>query len=125
MAAAILFLATLGCNGDKTGESGGTGDTGGPAYDATWTGVQELFVDHCDRCHPSMQYVDLHVDIAADVTSAAGYYVVPGDPDNSVLWQLVSAPSPFQSAMPYDTGLLPLATVDPIREWIAAGAPLE
>jgi hypothetical protein len=126
MARAMLVLAVIGCNGDKTSESGDTGDTTTPAgYAPTWDGVQQLFVDNCDRCHPSLQYVDLHVDVAADIESGGGLYVVPGDPDNSLLWQLVSNPSPFQSAMPYDTGVLPLETVDPIREWIANGALLE
>ncbi|MEQ1572456.1 MAG: hypothetical protein ABMA64_42945 [Myxococcota bacterium] len=118
---AILVLAAAGCNGEKTTDSG---DTASAGYDATWTGVQALFVDHCDRCHTA-QYPELHTDLVTDLTSGYGMVVVAGDPDNSALWQVVSAPSPFQSPMPFDTGLLPAATVDPIREWIANGAPLE
>lgn len=125
----ILFLLAAACNTDgATSESSDTGgDTGTPTlptYEPTWAGVQELFVDHCDRCHPAMQYIDLHEAVPYDV-EAYQYLVKPGDPDHSVLWQVVSAPIASQLAMPYDTGLLPLAVVDPIRVWIENGASFE
>ena len=127
----LLLLAA--CAGDKDATDTGTptdtppaqtGDTGPPApeYEATWTGVQQLFVDHCDRCHPAQQGLDLHTAIPYD----AGYYqrlVKPGDPDSSVLWLVVSGGTILE--MPLDTGLLPLPTVQPIHDWIAAGASFD
>lgn len=120
----LLLLAA--CSGDKdpTDTPVPTGETGttAPSYDPTWTGVQQLFVDHCDRCHPAQQGIDLHTDVPYD----AEYYqrlVKPGDPDASVLWLVVSGGSVLQ--MPLDEGLLPIETVQPIHDWIEAGASFE
>jgi hypothetical protein len=121
----FLTLALLACNGDKTtpatGQTGDTGSTSVQTYEPTWDGVQQLFVDHCDRCHPSVNYVDLHDPYTLM------YYVVPGDPDNSVLWQVLAVDPlpPTLEPMPQDTGRLPLATVDHVRVWIENGAATE
>jgi hypothetical protein len=122
MSRAILFLLAAGCNGD-TPTPTDTGTAPLPVYDPTWAGVQELFVDHCDRCHPSKLIdIDLHTGIPYDLA----YYqiwVKPGEPEQSLLWLLVSDQLPL--SMPFDTDPLPLAVVDPIRVWIENGASLE
>jgi len=123
-----VWLLLVACAGDKDPTTdtppAATGETGTPVqtYEATWDGVQQLFVDHCDRCHPAQQGIDLHVDVPYD----AGYYqrlVKPGEPDKSVLWLVVSGGSVLE--MPLDTGLLPIETVQAIHDWIEAGASFE
>jgi hypothetical protein len=127
----ILFLSVVACNGETTTPKDSATDsdtaltiTEPDIYDPTWQGVQDLFVDHCDRCHPSVQYLDLRTEIPLDIAKYQ-YLVKPGDPDGSVLWQVVSAPNASQIPMPFDSGLLPLVTVDAIRQWIADGASLQ
>ncbi|MCA9491322.1 MAG: hypothetical protein KC621_15430 [Myxococcales bacterium] len=93
--------------------------TAGPEpYEATWAGMERLFEDHCDVCHPSQAGFNLHVAIPADIANATGRYVVPGDAQASSLWRSVSDQG---VDMPLG-GLLPLETVDPVRVWIEAGA---
>lgn len=127
MRIALLLLAA--CSGSKattddtdtpgTTPTGETGTEPPDVYPATWDGVQQLFTEHCDVCHPSEQGVDLHVV----VENPTGYpYVVPGDPDNSYLWQVVSGQVILR--MP-PTGLLPAETVQCIHDWIEAGASFE
>ncbi|MEQ1501023.1 MAG: hypothetical protein ABMB14_02280 [Myxococcota bacterium] len=121
---AILLGACAGDDTDATDTDTDT-DTGEPVtYEPTWAGMEALFVDHCDRCHPAQQGIDLHTAIPADVatTTGARLYLVPGDPDNSLIWLEVSGQ--YTTQMPYD-GLLPIETVDPMRVWIEAGAPVE
>jgi hypothetical protein len=94
------------------------------SYEPTWEGVEEFFVDHCDSCHPSLQGIDLHSDVENELAGDSAYYVVPGDPDSSRLWTIISDPNdeflmPFGEAEP-----LPDTTIDHVREWIENGGEL-
>lgn len=96
------------------------------AYEPTWTGMERLFADHCDRCHPAQNGIDLHAEaIDHTTTPTPGYlpWITPGEPDESWMWLMVSGQAGL-SRMPSD-GLLPLETVDPMRVWIENGAPFE
>ena len=86
--------------------------------------MQQLFAENCDRCHPSQQQIDLHTLIPEDIAGDQ-YYVVPGSSADSFLWDIVSGQSIVQMPLATDVGLLPLETVDAIREWIDSGASLE
>jgi len=49
--------------------------------------------------------------------------VVAGDPEASLLFQLINGPVGTASAMPPPSGGLPAEEIERIRGWIAAGAP--
>jgi uncharacterized membrane protein len=111
----FVAMMLLACGGD--GESTPTADTGAttaPAgYTADWDGVQNLFADHCDSCHPATNGIDLRADIDT--------YVVPGDPDASRLWESLQAQS-ISTMMP-PSGKLPDEDIAHVEAWILAGAP--
>ena len=129
MRRAILVLVALsGCDDHLLGPT--NLDTDEPVtYDATWLGVQQLFVDHCVRCHaPDGSNFDLVSTIEQELSTTAGtstqeLLVVPGDAEASVLWQAVSGTG-GALPMPIDTVLLPDEVVEPIRQWIEDGAEL-
>lgn len=99
-----------------------TGDTDLPpeTYPATWDGVQQLIDNHCAVCHPATNGVDLR----AGITDPTSGYVVPGDPDASYLWQVVSGGT-LLLMPPVPDGPLPAETVQCIHDWIADGASFQ
>jgi hypothetical protein len=111
----IAAALALGCGApDGTDTDTTTDTTSGNTYPSTWDGVEQLYVDHCDICHPSISFIDLHTETLD--------YVIPGDAENSILWQDVSGMS--TSPMP-QSGLLPLEDVAHVKEWIEAGAVVD
>ena len=97
-------------------------------YTPDWVGVQVFFFDHCIRCHPAIEpAIDLPGDIRGDVCGEFGSWVVPGDPDESMLWRVVSGEirSDDPPIMPFGTGQLRSDQVDFLREWIQNGAVIE
>ncbi len=111
---ALTLSAMAGCAGESTPSGGDSGptDTGPQVYEADWDGMQAFFADHCDSCHPAQNGIDLRTDIDA--------YVVPGEPDQSALWEAVQALS-ISTMMP-QSGRLPDASIEHIEAWIQAGA---
>ncbi len=83
-------------------------------YSSDWAGMELLYADHCDVCHPSVQGIDLHADTA--------YWLVPGDASASTLWLDVAGLG--FSVMP-KTGLLPSEDVAHVEEWINDGAVID
>ena len=119
----VGLLALAGCD-DHTfpliGEDGNVG------YTPDWTGAQQFFGDHCESCHPSLNDPDLVEAVAADIVDGTGRYVVPGDPQSSELWLVITDQSDQWPIMPLAAAQpLPDEVVQPIADWIAAGAPLE
>ena len=110
----IAVMILLACGGDADSNDGSpTADTGPVVYEATWDGVQQLFADHCDSCHPATNGIDLRASIDT--------YVVANDPDASRLMIALRAES-ISTMMP-PSGRLPDAQVDAVEAWILAGAP--
>lgn len=116
-----LLLLLVGCDDHLFPAIGGP-EAG---YTPDWAGTQQFLGDHCEGCHPSLSPPALPDDVAADVVSGAGRYVVSGDPEASELWLVIRGQSdqtplmPLGFAQPMDAEL-----VQPIADWIAAGAPL-
>lgn len=111
----VLVPALLLACGPPSGDSDtAAGTAGGNTYPSTWAGMESLYVDHCDICHPSLSFIDLHTETLD--------WVVPGDAANSILWQDVSGQS--TSPMP-QSGLLPPEDVAHVEEWINAGAVVD
>ena len=104
--------------------------------------IQQLFTDRCTSCHSSA--VDAAVDGGADVDLSAGHawtsivgqrapaseacggtLVVPGNPDESYLYQKLASAHPCSGErMPRGDAALPLpdCVLALVRAWIAAGA---
>ncbi|MCA9101451.1 MAG: hypothetical protein KDA63_09890, partial [Planctomycetales bacterium] len=99
-------------------------ETGAAATKITYQDhVQPIFREKCSFCH---NQDDAQNDLAVDSFSrlmqggASGAAVVPGDPDSSRLWKLVS----HQEApeMPPEEDKLDGASLEIIKQWIAGGA---
>lgn len=116
---ASALAAAAGCPAPD-----GVGPTTTPepeGYPATWAGMEQLFTDNCDRCHPAQQGLDLHTGIPEDIAGDQ-LFVVPGDSENSLMWLQVSGQTTLN--MPLD-GTLDLGVVAPMQEWIDAGAVVD
>ncbi|HEX3147930.1 MAG TPA: c-type cytochrome domain-containing protein [Gemmataceae bacterium] len=83
--------------------------------------VKEVFRAHCVECH-GLAKARAGVNVLDRDGLIKKEKMVPGKPDDSVLFQLITATD--ESAMP-PTGRSRLTTeqVEAIRKWIAAGAP--
>lgn len=124
----LLVLLALGlgaCDGGTATDS----DTDPPTdtdvplpYSSDWDGVQQMFTDHCDSCHPSQNGFDLRMRISEDVSGQVMDYIVPGDPSASRLWNLIT-PSDLTFPMP-PSGHLPADQTAHVAEWIQAGAAI-
>ena len=82
--------------------------------------IRPLFRDHCVKCHgPLRQDAKLNLSVPVGIARGGegGAVIVPGQPKDSRLWQLVE-----QDEMPKGT---PLSAdeKDVLKRWIAAGAP--
>lgn len=85
--------------------------------------VKPIFRDNCAFCHSQD---DAKSDLALDAYGslmrggASGAVVVPGDPEGSRLWKLVSHQESPQ--MPPEQDKLPAEALETIRAWIERGA---
>ncbi|MCB9675152.1 MAG: hypothetical protein H6737_08540 [Alphaproteobacteria bacterium] len=101
------------------------GENGQVGYAPTWSGTQDFLSDHCESCHPSLNAPDFPGDVADDIVNGTGRLVVPGDPESSELWLVITGQSQQTAVMPLGSTPLPIDVIQPISDWIAAGAPLE
>lgn len=123
---AVLF-AVSGC--DNTvfpGEGGSSG--GGDARSADADGVMAYLDEKCGSCHAEGgQWPNFPSDLEADINDGVGDVVVPGDPDASLLWQVLAAPGDGSGASPMPFGRtsdINELDVQHIRLWIYDGATL-
>ena len=93
-------------------------------YPPGWQGVEALMRDHCVSCHPVLEEPDLLSAIPEDIREGTGVFVVPGDPDNSYLWQLINGSDPGYFMPLGSAEPLPLATVQHVEQWILDGAEI-
>lgn len=95
-------------------------------YEPTWAGVEQMFVDHCDRCHPSVAGFSLHDAVYADVYNGNLYFVVPGSANTSFLNNSIDGSLLPGWIMPQDRETpLPASETAHVAAWINAGAPLD
>lgn len=131
-ASLLFFLAAVGCGdgGDNTGDTSAdptgtaTGTTGtSNVYSSDWDGVEALILAECVLCHGpggSAEFLPFPQSIVDDVNAGTGFLVVPGDPDNSLLWIVLEGSG--MSFMPPGSAPLPANEVAHVYEWIEAGA---
>lgn len=129
--------ATEDSGGEESAEPEDSGETGEPSQDAEFSAVFSLLVESCASCHED-SYIPSYIDSNdAEATYAmlleltprsdeGGHYVVPGDPDASLLYEKIN-PNPAEGTiMPPPTSREPALTADEValvQRWIAAGAP--
>jgi len=138
--------ATGAAGAGAAGASGaGTIDPGigcGQIKVYTYTGgIENLLIQNCGGCHYAAPGVNVQGGFSfsyANVTGVTNGHpscvgldaskrrVVPGKPDNSLLWIKAyddSPPSGCGGHMPFQGSRLTMANLCYIRAWIAAGAP--
>jgi hypothetical protein len=96
-------------------------------YEATWVGVQQFADDHCSRCHPSIALPALPEALEDDLLAGDEVYVVPGSPEDSLFWRVISVDDRLAGdppPMPSGNGPLPPELTEHVYDWILDGAPL-
>ncbi len=90
--------------------------------------VRPILSDNCFRCHgpdPGTRMVDLRLDLreAATAKREHGTAVVPGSPEQSLLWQRVSHEKPAKRMPPpYANKVLTADQKETLKRWIEQGA---
>ena len=129
-----MWIAIAGCDDVLFGEATG-GSTEGPSQDG-YAGVVEIATGNCYGCHSTEANtsagfnLDLETDLHATTVGVSGGYgvplVVPGQPEESMLYMKMTGTNPDNTggAMP-PGGRLSDANTDVVRAWIEDGAPAE
>lgn len=84
--------------------------------------IAPIFIKNCISCHNdhnSQGSLSLQSRSGALADSDSGQVIAPGDPEGSLLLEMVSGPNP---EMPKQTEPLSAAEVSALRSWIKAGA---
>jgi hypothetical protein len=134
---------TTGAGGNKVDAgAGGTAatDAGVKVYTYS-TGIENLLIQNCGGCHYAAPGVSIQGGFSfsyANVTGVTNGHpgcvgldaskrrVVPGKPENSLLWIKAfndSPPSGCGGHMPFQGSRLSPTTFDYLKAWILAGAP--
>jgi hypothetical protein len=129
-----------GAAGSGGSTSGGTTDAGVKVYTYT-TGIENLLIQNCGGCHYAAPGVNVQGGFSfsyANVTGVTSGHpnctlldaskrrVVPGKPDNSLLWIKAFNDNPPASCgghMPFSGSRLTDTNLAYIKAWILAGAP--
>ena len=124
----LVWLGASGCDNTLFGVPiGGEQGPVDPEYQVSFAGVQAMWEDHCQVCHPTVDPFVMD-DLVEDLEAETGIYIVPGSPEDSMYWRLISAtridgdPRVMPDGTP--TGLRP-AEREHVRLWILDGAPLD
>jgi mono/diheme cytochrome c family protein len=100
-------------------------EPGGADAEAFERRVRPLFVEHCTGCHGAeKQEAGLRLDSREALLKGGetGPALVPGKPEESLLLAALRHREPAPK-MPRKKPALPAATIEDVRQWIAAGAP--
>lgn len=93
----------------------------------SFASVQPVFEEHCVHCHGKQRLA--HMPPFADtqalgVLSKQGHWIVPGHPEKSRVFKVVSLGDDQRGAMPPTGHALAPKEVEALRAWIKAGAAL-
>ena len=115
-----MLLALLGCDDHLFPAGHSVSDDG---YAPTWDGVQALMSDAgCLSCHTSLAPM-LPTAVEDDLNEGGGLYVVPGEPENSLLLRVLVYEEGLVGMPP--SGPLPQDQIAPVEQWILNGAFLD
>ena len=132
----VCTLALVGCagNGEGLDANGRPVDAGPIPLAPTFESIQQnVFTPICTQCHAGAT-APVGMRLTADVSYAMIVNVPsvevpglrriqPGDPNASYLVQKIEGRAAIGGRMPLNGTPLPQATIDVIRQWVAAGAP--
>jgi len=90
----------------------------GVAADRFADQIAQILVGHCLRCHQGTNPKG-DIDLSSASGLLAGEVIVPGKPEESLLFEVISGPKP---TMPKSGDRLDASQVEAIRAWIADGA---
>jgi mono/diheme cytochrome c family protein len=91
--------------------------------------IRPLFIDHCQKCHDGTQNKSkggLTLDTRAgwEKGGDSGKAIIPGKPDESLLYQVIAfTHAEIQMPPKKDGGKLPDEKIAAVKQWIAMGAP--
>jgi hypothetical protein len=124
---ALFLMVMPGCDDTLFGVPIGGGDGPvEPVYEVGYAGVQEMWSDHCQACHPAVNPFVLD-DLVADIQAGDERYIVAGDPGASMFWRLISGTRVEGDPRTMPDGS-PVGLRAPDREhvrlWILEGAPI-
>lgn len=90
--------------------------------------VQPILQQHCVECHgPEKQHSGLRLDRRSSMLRGGDYgvpAVVPGEPDQSFMLELISGSNADGIRMPPEGDLLSVAARETLHRWVAVGAVL-
>jgi serine/threonine protein kinase len=86
------------------------------------TAVKEIFRAHCQECHNIEEPRKGIIILNHDLLVAKRKVVIPGDPQQSVLFQTLFLKDPKKRMPPPDMDELTSDEINQIRRWIAEGA---
>jgi len=127
LATSLLTAAAALTGCDDTIFGAGGGEVEGEGYAA----VLSINEAECTGCHsagdaPAGGGLDLETDFIAATVNVTGAYdlelIVPGEPENSLLYQMTTGVQPVSGAMPFGTGGLTAEQNAVIEQWILDGA---
>jgi mono/diheme cytochrome c family protein len=120
VAISLLGLTLLGC-------SHRTADPALAADPPTFAKARVVLETHCVHCHGDYRLKGMPpIDTTRLLSKliGPGNYIIPGQPEQSRFFQVVTFPDEIPNAMPPTGHGISPAEVQALREWIVAGAPL-
>jgi len=88
----------------------------------SWEDVSPIFQNNCVSCHGGNGGLFLDTYAHALEGGDLGAVIIPGDADNSLLYQVLNGPSQGIPQMPLDGSPLSNNNKNTIRDWINDGA---
>lgn len=113
----LLVLVLMGAAVGACGSTCLAVERNGPDFNSD---IRTLLKNRCVKCHGPLQpHGQLNLSVPAGIVRGGegGAVIVPGQPQNSRLWQLVE-----RNEMP-EGAPLPADEKETLKRWIAAGAP--
>jgi len=126
----VVAFTLYGVMTQQASESAGTASSGGPVgpveHPTFVTNIKPIFQQGtCYNCHGSTALGGLNLETLQNTLSTGNHkpVVKPGDPENSLLWQvLVSPDNPIHQQMPLGGKPLSKDSITTISSWIKDGA---
>jgi mono/diheme cytochrome c family protein len=97
------------------------------AEDKNFAAARLMLETNCVRCHGDNRLStmpSIHDTRALSRLITAGNWIVPGQPEKSRFFQVVTYPDTIPGAMPPTGHAISKAEVETLRAWIKAGAPV-
>ena len=119
----LIVIAFYGCSKDV----GPIDDNQATENISFATDVQPIFDQNCTSCHPNSGNLDLTAGssynqlVNINASGYSGKRVVPGEPENSILYKKIDGSGAYGSNMPIGSNLS-AEQVNTIKQWITEGA---